>query len=399
MKKIAAFACYTAILVSALTGCKKDAVLSHIDNNAIDNSVLANALTITLSSVPVYYTPLLDTVFIAGTFNNWNPRDTAYRLKKNKAGKWQITLSQPAGTSIEYKFTRGGWPAVETKTNGSFQPNRLYTFTTTTANKSIAIGNWQDVLGNHTAVGNTRIIDMDMFMPQLNRYRRIWIYLPQDYNTGNKSYPTLYMQDGQNLFDASTSAFGEWKCDETMEDLQAKDSTDGIIIIGIDNGGLSRINEYSPWVNAQYGGGEGDEYMDFIIQTLKPFIDSHFRTLPTRENTGIMGSSMGGLISWYGGLLHQDIFSKVGVFSPSFWFSPSVMTTAANTPKTYPTSFYFLAGGGEGAETDANIKKVRTRMKANGFTTQELKYTLVPNGEHSEWFWAEYFDDAVLWLY
>ncbi len=401
MKKLLYLFIVCILVYAPQTACKKESSESANNNSYLSASAAKanNSLTINITGTPVYYTPLLDTLFIAGTFNNWNPGDTAYRLKKNANGVWQITLSQPSGTTIQYKFTRGNWGAVETKANGSFQPNRNYTFTSSSAKRNITIGNWQDMLGNHTAVGATRILDLDFYMPQLNRYRRVWVYLPQDYYTSTNTYPTLYMQDGQNLFDVVTSFAGEWKCDETMEDLQNKDSTNGIIIIGIDNGGLTRIDEYSPWMNPFYGGGEGDEYIDFIISTLKPYIDGHFRTLPTRENTGIMGSSMGGLISWYGGLAYQDVFSKVGVFSPSFWFSPNVMTFAASTSKEYPTSFYFLAGGKEGASENTDIQKVRSRMHANGFTWKELKYVLDPNGEHSEWFWSEYFDDAVLWLY
>lgn len=400
MKKILLNAFLILSVAAIQFSCSKEqAEKISVSIGQSNNNVAANTLTITITQTPAYYTPLLDTIFIAGTFNNWNAGDKNYMLIKKPDNTWQITLTQPAGTAIEYKFTRGTWASVETKADGSFQPNRKYTFTNTSASRNITIGNWQDMQGNHTASGNTKIVDLDFYMPQLNRWRRVWVYLPQDYYTSNNSYQTLYMQDGQNLFDLATSFAAEWKCDETMEDLQNKDSTNGIIIIGIDNGGLTRIDEYSPWTNPQYGGGEGDEYTDFIINTLKPYMDANFRTLPTRENTGIMGSSMGGLISWYGGLAHQDVFSKVGVFSPSFWFSPEVMTFASSTPKQYPTSFYFLAGSLEGSETDANIKKVMKRMYANGFTKDEMKYQYVQGGTHSETFWSQWFDNAVLWLY
>lgn len=392
---------YLTLLLTILlfNGCTKTATNTAEALISKDASLAANSLILTLTGVPEFYTPLTDTVFIAGTFNNWNPGDINWRLKKNNKGQWQIIITQPAGTTIEYKFTRGNWASVETKTNGSYQPNRTYTFTNTQSKKNIVIGDWQDQLGNHTATGNTRIVDMDFYIPELNRYRRVWVYLPLDYYTSSKTYPTLYMQDGQNLFDLSRSAFGEWKCDETMVSLEQKDSTDGIIIIGIDNGGIDRINEYSPWVNNQYGGGQGDEYMEFIVNTLKPWIDNNFRSLSDRNNTGIMGSSMGGLISWYGGLAYQEVFSKVGVFSPSFWFSPQVDIYAAATDKAYPTKFYFTAGGMEGASVNQDIQEVRSAMHDNGFTNNELKYVLVPNGTHSESFWSTQFDDAVLWLY
>jgi predicted alpha/beta superfamily hydrolase len=386
------------LCLAGFVACKKQDVKAP-GIAAADESTATSSLTITLTATPNYYTPLVDTIYIAGSFNDWAPGDPAWRLKPNARGQWQIRLNQPAGTTIEYKFTRGSWATVETKPNGSFQPNRSYTFTQTQTRKNLEIGDWQDQLGNHTATGLTRIVDMDFFIPELNRYRRIWVYLPGDYFSTNKRFPTLYMHDGQNLMDASRSAFGEWRCDETMQNLEQKDSTDGVIIVGVDNGEGNRINEYSPWRNSLYGGGQGDEYMDFIVTTLKPWIDSRFRTLPDRNNTGLMGSSMGGLISWYGGLTYQEVFSKVGVFSPSFWFSPQVDLYASSTNKEFPTRFYFTAGGQEGASVNNDIVEVRNAMSANGFTEDELKYVLVPNGSHTESFWASQFDDAILWLY
>jgi len=185
---------------------------------------------------------------------------------------------------------------------------------------------WRDYveetgLGTHTIVGN--IITFKMKIPQLdNRERRIWVYLPPDYNQSNRRYPVLYMHDGQNLFDQATSFAGEWQVDETLERL-FKEKGFAIIVVGIDNGGERRIDEYSPWVNSEYGrGGEGDAYVRFIVETLKPYIDSKYRTLP--NETGIMGSSLGGLISIYAGFKYPEVFKYVGAMSPAFWFNPEI---------------------------------------------------------------------------
>ena len=105
--------------------------------------------------------------------------------------------------------------------------------------------------------------------------------------------------------------------------------TEQCIVVGIDNGGADRLNEYSPWVNAQYGGGQGDEYIEFLVSTLKPYIDANYRTLPGRNTTGIMGSSMGGLISMYGFSERQDIFAKAGMFSPA---RPNVRCSVSRCP-------------------------------------------------------------------
>lgn len=124
------------------------------------------------------------------------------------------------------------------------------------------------------------------------------------------------MHDGQNVFETATSFSGEWEVDESLNALH-ENGDYGCIVVAIDNGGAFRLDEYSPWINTQFGEGQGDDYMQFIINTLKPDIDNSYRTKPERDYTGIMGSSMGGLISMYGGMEYNSVFSKIGAFSPS----------------------------------------------------------------------------------
>jgi predicted alpha/beta superfamily hydrolase len=152
-----------------------------------------------------------------------------------------------------------------------------------------------------TASKNVSIIDTAFYMPQLNRYRRIWIYLPYNYNSTKQQYPVVYLQDGQNIFDKATSFIDEWGVDECVDTLIQK-GTKASIIVAIDNGGEQRMNEYNPYVHEKYGGGEGDKYVDFLTNTLKPYIDKNYRTLKDAANTTIAGSSMGALISYYAAL-------------------------------------------------------------------------------------------------
>jgi len=119
--------------------------------------------------------------------------------------------------------------------------------------------------------------------------KKVWIYLPPDYQKTKKRYPVVYMHDGQNLFDNKTSYTSEWKVDETLNDLY-KQFGKGFIVVGIENGGAERINEYTPWAHKKYGGGKADLYVNFLVDVLKPYIDSHYRTLPSKENTAIVGS-------------------------------------------------------------------------------------------------------------
>ena len=277
-------------------------------------------VTFIIDSLPAY-TPPEDELYIAGSFNGWNPGDINNKLDTNDEGLWEITLDGFSdGLTIDFKFTRGDWSKVEKGPNGEEINNREFTFGNgDTVN--LIIYNWADQNGGQsTAAENVIIMDEEFEMPQLNRFRRIWLYLPPDYDQSSNEYPVLYMHDGQNLFDQFTSFAGEWEIDETLNRL-VDQGYKVPIVVGIDNGGIYRIDELTPWNNPDYGGGQGDEYMAFIVETLKPFIDENYRTLSDRENTGIMGSSLGGLISTYGALKYQNIFSKSGPFSPAYWIN------------------------------------------------------------------------------
>jgi len=355
-------------------------------------------LTIVLGSIPANTPPGSD-IYIAGNFNNWNPGSAAHKLILNQQGQYSITLNI-APQSIQFKFTRGSWPTVEGNASGGFIPNRSYNYTGGAQTLALSIAGWEGLSGSTgTAAPNVSIMSTNFFMSQLNRSRRIWIYVPPDYNTSAKHYPVLYMQDGQNLFDQNTSFSGEWRVDESLNTL-FQNGDDGIIVVGIDNGGASRINEYSPWVNPQYGGGQGDEYIDFIVETLKPHIDSVYRTRPQRQYTGIMGSSLGGLISHYGGIDRQDVFGKVGIFSPSYWFSTQCYSQVSSTGRQADMRIYLLAGQLEGSgSVVADINAMYDTLRQAGFSESELRKVTHSDGQHSEWYWAREFPAAYQWLF
>ena len=211
-------------------------------------------------------------------------------------GQLEITVNPPIGL-VKYKFTRGSWATVEGTSSGGFRPDREYNYTGSAQTTEVVIEGWEDVSQGSTAAPNVHLLDADFFMPQLNRSRRIMIYLPPDYETSQKRYPVLYMHDGQNLFDDATSFSGEWGVDESLNELHSQGDY-GCIVVGIDNGGGLRIDELAPWLNTNYNeGGEGAQYMDFIVETLKPHVDANYRTFTGREFTAIMGSSLVGLIS------------------------------------------------------------------------------------------------------
>lgn len=365
-------------------------------------TILFAQVTFIVNQLPVN-TPANGTLYIAGTFNNWNPGSASHALSLQPDSSWLITLPPGSGT-ISFKFTRGSWASVEGSATGSQIPNRNFTYGNGDT-VYVNILSWEDLHGGgggggqSTANAQVQMLTDSFYLPHLYRYRRIWLYLPPDYQSQpQKRYPVIYMHDGQNLFDNLTAFAGEWQVDESMSQLHAE-GDHGAIIVGIDNGGQHRLSEYSPWLNPTYGGGQGDFYINSIVYTLKPYIDQHYRTDTSRAGTAMIGSSMGGLISQYAAMKYQNVFSKVGVFSPSFWFHSNIYAQVRDVGRQQAMRFYYYAGGAESASMVTQVSQMNNLMAQNGFSTHELKLTIRSDGQHSESYWAAAFKPAYLWLF
>ncbi len=342
-------------------------------------------------------TSFTDSIYISGNFENWSGGQEDYKLS-NENNRYSITLPEQK-KSITFKFTKGSWDSVECDFEGNNIENRSYSFIKKKDTVTISIQNWfNSNEKNSTASCQVSVLKDDFTIPQLNRKRRIWIYLPTNYQESKERYPVLYMHDGQNLFDEATAYAGEWGIDETLNKLYEKQEFK-VIVVGIDNGQETRMNEYSPWDNSRFGKAEGQAYLQFIVETLKPYIDTNFKTLPEKENTAMMGSSMGGLISHYAGLAYPEVFSRVGVFSPSFWYSKNCFDLAKSNLKGVNSKMYFLMGGKEGKKMVSNMKKMIKTMKESGFEKENIKSKIVQGAKHNEQFWSGEFEEAVLWLF
>lgn len=169
-----------------------------------------------------------------------------------------------------------------------------------------------------SAQANVSLLPELLQIPGLNRQRQIRVYVPPGYANSQRRYPVLYMHDGQNLFDAATAYAGEWRVDETLNALSESGQLE-LIVVGIDNGQEKRMTELNPWSHPRFGVAQGREYMEFVVEVVKPLIDRRYRTKADRANTAIMGSSMGGLISHYAINQYPEVFSKAGIFSPAYW--------------------------------------------------------------------------------
>lgn len=339
-----------------------------------------------------------DSLFIAGDFNNWNPGNKKYELTTNTNGAASIEMHLNPG-KYEYKITRGSWDKSETSQNGTGISNHVLKLSADTI-INVQIAGWSDDFTsavpskNHTASENVHILDTAFFIPQLNRTRRIWIYLPPGYNSSQKKYPVLYMHDGQNLFDNATSYAGEWGVDEYMDSIIAQ-GKQGAIVIGIDNGLSKRMTEYNPYSFQQYGKGEGDKYVEFLIRTLKPFIDKKYRTLSDKQNTFIAGSSMGGLISLYAVLKYPSVFGGAGIFSPAFWTADGIDKAVIQNAKKMNSKLFFYAGGEETVKMVTDMQRIENEIKANSLSP--VKEMVDPSAKHNEAAWQKYFPAFYEW--
>ena len=264
----------------------------------------------------------------------------------------------------------------------------------------------------HRVSGNI-LVGRDVYSPQLKNQRHILVYLPPSYGAEHRHYPVLYMQDGQNLFDPATSFAGEWGVDETMEQLALTEGVEAIVV-GVPNMGRHRVDEYSPFIEPRLGGGQGEDYLAFLAHTLKPLIDRDFRTLPERTHTGLLGSSLGGLIGLYGYFRAARIFGLAGVMSPALWFGGESIFDYVESADYVPGRIYLDAGTRELGEDlhnglphratssrqyYAGVRRMKRILIRKGFRpTVDLMHVEEKWAGHSETSWARRLPDAIRFL-
>ena len=244
-----------------------------------------------------------------------------------------------------------------------------------------------------------KVIEEAYEIPQLQATRKISALLPHDYYETDKHYPVLYLQDGQNLFNPM-APYGDWAIDKSLEKL-AQEGFSDIIIIAIDHGDNERINEYLPYYHPRYGEGKGNFYIQFIIEKLIPYINKNYRTLTDFENTGIGGSSLGGLISLYAGLANPGVFGKMMIFSPSLWIAKTIFNQTESFQPLQKSKIYLYSGGMESADHLPNAKRLEAIFRAKMVHNHEIdfKFSINEIGVHAEVYWRHEFPKAVKWLY
>ncbi len=233
-----------------------------------------------------------------------------------------------------------------------------------------------------------------VWSPQLRNARNVDVYLPASYSV-RRRYPVVYMQDGQNLSDPAIAFAGTWELDGALVRLAER----GIepIVVGVHNT-EDRLLEYSPFAHPRHGGGGADRYLAFLAETLKPRIDRLFRTKLSRAYTALAGSSMGGLVSFYGWLRRPETFGHAAAMSPSFWFGRDRLFDYVQARKLPRGRLYLDVGTAEGDEAVRDVRRMRQLLQQQGIRRTAFAFEQVRDARHQEAAWARRIDDALAFL-
>ena len=243
--------------------------------------------------------------------------------------------------------------------------------------------------------GTIEIIS-DFYSSELDKNYTVTVYLPPNYAKSELSYPVIYMFDGQNLFDSETATYHkEWQIDETLDSLYAQEKTEGFIVVGVDSL-TNRTVEYNLYTQNSMMQGDGKtlEMGDFYANTLKPYIDEQYRTLPEQENTGIIGSSYGAIVAACTSISHPDTYGFVGLYSYYDNQNPQKMrkyfTEKITTDTFGSTPIYFFAASSDFAKNTTEI--AFQTAKDNGLT--RINYEIA-EGTHDEYSWGAHFASCL----
>lgn len=241
--------------------------------------------------------------------------------------------------------------------------------------------------------------------------RDVLVYLPPGYEAATRSrYPVIYFHDGQNLFDGATAYIPgkEWRIDETAQALIAAGTIEPLIIVGVYNAGNQRVNEYTPAEDPKYKqGGKADLYGRMLVEELKPFIDRTYRTRRGAKDTGLGGSSLGGIVSLYLGLKYPHVFGRVAVVSPSVWFANQhIVGYVAALQQKPKVRIWMDIGTKEGKnseeaqQTVAGARRLyQTLLKKGWKPGQDLSYLEAQDAEHNEPAWAARVGSILTFLF
>jgi predicted alpha/beta superfamily hydrolase len=304
---------------------------------------------------------------------------------------------------------------VEKNADGTDRANRTVDVKPDTKQIDVKVERWSSD-GNVRAsassvVGTLKLHNIESRALKQPRTIRVW--LPPGYDgAASAHYPVLYMHDGQNCFDRATSAFGnEWEIDETLTKLISEHRIAPIIVVGVDNGLVNRINEYTYHADAKRGGGQGAAHAEFLLNEVKPFVEKHYRIQTGPAHTFLGGSSLGGLISLEVARRHPGIFGGVIAMSPAIRWADEVFLKEVeqDVGGLAGARVWIDMGARENLPASANEKQeaqnaqlvAAARRLDAALTTHRLKHRLLideEHPEHNEPAWASRFPRAITYI-
>lgn len=339
-----------------------------------------------------------EAVYITGNDNllgNWQPE--AVSLDEVVKSKWVKNFSFPRGKKLEFKFTRGSWIKEAVNDDGTIPSNYSFIVWSDTT-ISLKINLWADQVERKIEGQITGFVEYHRnFSGSGIKARDIVVWLPPEYSSeSDRRYPVLYMHDGQNIVDPSTSSFQvDWQIDEAADSLIKQKLIEPLIIVGIYNT-PQRNNEYSE-------NDTGYAYMNFIVDSLKPFIDRNYRTKPDRQNTANGGGSLGGLISFILAWDYSKIFSKAFCFSPAFKidrynFVDNVLSYSGKKKKIN----LFICNGDDELDTrlQTGVDEMLNALTKKGYKERtDFYYVKAKNSQHGERDWSKNIPRALIYLF
>jgi len=355
--------------------------------------ILAQTARLTVKVIVSPKIPKTDTLAIIGNqsvFGGWFDFSKG-KMTREDDTTWIFQNSFPVNTSLEFQITRGTYNRGAIFTYGKYAGPKVPFSIKKDTTLVLRPLNWNDIF-NRSATGNIKYYhnfeDHDL------RYTRdVMVWLPPSYKkSSTKKYPVLYVHDGQNVFMPGSIYSGEWRLDEIADSLIRTGATEEFIIVAINNT-KDRWVEYS-------GTPEGMNYLKFIVNNLKPFVDKNFRTKPDKNNTAIMGSSMGGLISFYMVWMYPGVFSKAACLSTGFAYDEghAVEKFGASSKKLPGTRLYLDCGD---QDVDKYFLADNERMKAllSKHPEMQVMYKFFPGAAHNEREWSKRLDIPLKFLF
>ena len=373
-------------------------------------------------------------IYLAHSHNGWDPGMKKFQLQPRSDMRWEIIMTPAAADSaMEFKFTRGSWETEELKADMTVPGNRMlpevdakYVGSDEKPEFVIEIPHWGDQRPNVQARADVNpyyylnvtgtVKRIEVVGGDASPFKRdVLVWLPPGYDAPenkDRRYPVLYMHDGQNIFQKHPAIPAEWSVDETATKLINDKQVEPLIIVGIPNAGKLRMSEYAPPSAAGGDTGsidaKGDAYVNWIIGSVMPRVERAFRVQRGPENTGIGGSSLGGLISLYAGVNHPDVFGRVLAESPSLSFNKtSYGSQFTKGSRPWPAKVYIAVGGTElgkgeparNAEYADAVKSFNKALSDAGLADDRRRFVFEQDAVHNEEAWAKRFPEALKFLF